>query len=72
MENSYLLVMFYTDGKMIEYKTDEVLLIGNDDNIEEIAKKQIKSFNEHNEKWGYKVEQYNLFKHLKSESLKEV
>lgn len=72
IDDSYLLVMFYTNGKMIEYKTDEVLLIGNENNIDDIVKKQIAIFNEYNKKWGYKVEQYNLFKHIKSESLKEV
>lgn len=72
IDDSYLLVMFYTNGKMIEYKTDEVLLVGNESNIDDIVKKQIAIFNEYNKDFGYKVEQYNLFKHIKSESLKEV
>lgn len=72
IDNSYLLVLFYTNGKMIEYKTDEILLVGNENNIDDIVKKQVASFNEYNKEFGYKVEQYNLFKHIKSESLKEV
>lgn len=72
MKDSYLLVMFYTNGKMKEYKTNEILLCGSEDEIIDIVKKQIKQFNEYNKEYGYRVEQYNLFKHIKSESLKEV
>jgi hypothetical protein len=72
MKDSYLLVMFYTNGKMVEYKTDEILLIGTDETIIDIAKKEIKNFNDYNKQYGYRVEQYNLFKHLKSESLKVI
>lgn len=70
IENSYLLILFYTNGKMIEYKTDELLLIGNDKNIDDIVKQQIRNFEEVcNGK--YRVEQYNLFKFVKAESLKK-
>lgn len=72
IDDSYLLVLFYTNGKMTEYKTDEIILVGNENNIDDIVKKQVASFYEYYKQYGYKVEQYNLFKHIKSESLKEV
>ena len=73
MQETYMLKLFYINrDTMVEYHTHEFLLIGNDKDILENVKEQIKIFNDTNKDLGYKVEQYSLYKHIKSESLKVV
>jgi hypothetical protein len=68
MNYSYLLVLFYKNKYMKECKKQEIILVGSENTINFLVKEQINRF-EFNSKNKYKVEQYSLFKHIKSEIL---
>lgn len=68
MNYSYLLVLFYKNKYMKECKEQEIILVGSENTINFLVKEQINRF-EFNSKNKYKVEQYSLFKHIKSEIL---
>lgn len=67
---SYLLKLYYRKNTDIEYHTQEFLLKGTTNTIDDIIKKEIQTFNEVNKETGYTVEQYNYYIHVKGDMLK--
>lgn len=75
MANESYLVRFwyitYNSTNKQEYTKSEFIFKGTDGTIDDIIKKEIDTFNKLNKKYGYKIEQYDVFKHMTSKSLKE-
>lgn len=69
--SSYLVKFFYMNRKFdpYEYQTFELLLNGTNETIENIVLNEIKHFESINK---FKIEQYNIYTHLKGASLKNV
>ena len=67
---SYLLKLYYRRKTDPEYHVQEFLLQGTPNTIDDIIKKEIKTFNEINKEFGYTVEQYNYYIHVKGDILK--
>ena len=67
--NTYLIKMYYMDKKInkYEYQTQETLFFGDDDTIENRVSEYIERIKKN---FNFKVEQYSIFKHIKSISLK--
>lgn len=69
MTNTYLVKFYYMnkDYNLYEYQMFELLLQAKNNTIDDVVKEEIKKFEELNK---YKIEQYNIYLHLKGGSLK--
>lgn len=70
MNSQYLLVLFYRNKHMKECRSQEIILIGNEDNIRHRVSEKIRSFEYYNNN-NCKVEQYSLFKHITSKLIED-
>lgn len=70
---SYLLKILYMNSNInkYEFQTQEFLLKGTSETIQDIADNEVKMFNDTNKKYGYKVDFYNLYEFIGGKSLKE-
>ena len=67
--NTYLIKMYYMNKNInkYEYQVQETIYFGDDDTIEN----EVLKYNERIKKnFNYNVEQYSIYKHVKSVSLK--
>lgn len=69
----YLLKIFYMNNKInkYEYQTQEFLLKGTSETIQDIADNEVKTFNDVSKKYGYKVDFYNLYEFIGGKDYKE-
>lgn len=67
---TYMLKIYYMNRKInpYEYQTHEFLIMATPNTVEDVAKKEIADFNELNPTMN--VEQYNIYLHIKGETLK--